>query len=417
MNRTIIKTFILLGLLTGLAGAQHDARLSWDDAVKEMLGSNPESLSSEALKEQYRRKISSAESVLYPQAGAVANYTRANPSSGVEESYSYGLNATYSLYSPSKRSDIRASRLSLAKTEDDSLVLKNKLLFLLRKAFAELLCAQDSLSMAEQTLKRRQDNAALLRLKYNAGRESHAALLETDSLVKYAEWDKDKNMMALKTAQRQLNKVLGRPLSTAVTALEIKSARPPEDFAPFGKYVDGHPSLAGQRVLIDSASEALTRAKSGYLPTADVNANYLFTGYNWPDNEPGWNAGLNLRWNFFTGGQVKADTAAQRAAIAKAMQDLRSSRDSVYVTAEESYYSWRQAYSYVAVQESMLEATRARAWLVQTQYVSGQASYFEWRDVEGQLISTQQQLVTARRDLTAAYAAFIQAIGLGEYPL
>jgi len=161
----------------------------------------------------------------------------------------------------------------------------------------------------------------------------------------------------------------------------------------------------------------LTRARTGYLPTADINANYLFSGTDWPDNAPGWNAGLNLKWSFFTGGQVKANSAARRAAIEKAMQDLRSSLDSVYVSAEESYYAWRQAYSYVAVQESMLEATRARAWLVQTQYVSGQATYFEWRDVEGQLITNQQQLVTARRDLASAYSAFIQAIGLGEYPL
>ncbi|MDD4005277.1 MAG: TolC family protein, partial [Elusimicrobiaceae bacterium] len=196
------KKKILLVVLPLLMAAQTGSKaevisgelLTWDDAVAVMFRANPQNLSSQARKEQYRQKILAAENILYPQAGLTGAYTRTSPAGGYEENYNYGFTASYSLYNPAGRSDIRQSRLDLSQVEQDDILLENKLYYLLRQAFSQLLYAQNSLTLSEQTLQRRQDNAALLRLKYNAGRESRAALLETDALVQSAVWDRDKNL-------------------------------------------------------------------------------------------------------------------------------------------------------------------------------------------------------------------------------
>ncbi|OGS41215.1 MAG: hypothetical protein A3J82_06150 [Elusimicrobia bacterium RIFOXYA2_FULL_69_6] len=61
--------------------------------------------------------------------------------------------------------------------------------------------------------------------------------------------------------------------------------------------------------------------------------------------------------------------------------------------------------------QSSLEAANARAWLLRKQYLAGQASYFEWRNVEEQFIGAENQLLSARRNLAAAHAAFLRALG------
>lgn len=391
--------------------------LSWHEAVSVMLRGNPQNLSSKAQQDYYLKKIAAAEGVLYPQAGVKGSYTRMKENAGYDESYSYGLTASYALYDPASRSDLRQSRIDYRQAETSDQLLKSKLFYLLRQAFTELSYAQDSLALSEQTLKRRQDNAALLQLKYGAGRESHAAMLETDALVKTAEWDRDRCLKNVRIAARNLNVVLGRPLATPARATEISLATVPVSFDGFGRYIDAHPSVREKKLAVDGALEALARAKTGRLPTAMLTANYSWDGYSWPDNEPDWNAGLNLNWNFFTGGKVKNTVQAQRSAVTKAEQDQIAAFDSVYSAAEDGYYLWREAASYVGVAQGMLDAMKDRAWLVQTQYMSGQSTYFEWREVESQLISSQQQLVAARRDLALAYAGFVKAIGLGEYPL
>jgi len=113
----------------------------------------------------------------------------------------------------------------------------------------------------------------------------------------------------------------------------------------------------------------------------------------------------------FASGKLSADLASSKAEIARAEAALKDSREEVFLNAEDAFLTWRQAWAYTDVVKTSLEAANARAWLLRKQYLAGQASYFEWRNVEDQLISAENQLLQARRDLMVSHAAFINSLG------
>ena len=124
-----------------------------------------------------------------------------------------------------------------------------------------------------------------------------------------------------------------------------------------------------------------------------------------------WSAGVSLSLPLFTGGKLSANLDSARADKARAEASLKDTADEVYLNAEDAFLSLRQAWSYLDVVQSSLEAANARAWLLRKQYLAGQASYFEWRNVEEQFIGAENQLLSARRNLAAAHAAFLRALG------
>ncbi|HBE87796.1 MAG TPA: hypothetical protein DDW67_01450, partial [Elusimicrobia bacterium] len=106
-----------------------------------------------------------------------------------------------------------------------------------------------------------------------------------------------------------------------------------------------------------------------------------------------------------------ANVSAARAALAAAEAGLRNSSDEVSLAAEDAFLSWREAYAWLDVAKSSLDAAEARAWLVRKQYLAGQTSYFEWRTVEDSLITEQNDYLSAGRALVLAHAAFVRALG------
>ena len=155
----------------------------------------------------------------------------------------------------------------------------------------------------------------------------------------------------------------------------------------------------------------LAASVSAALPEASANGSYRWSGSDWPEKRNAWSLGAGVSVPLFAGGRLAANLGAARSSLSSAQADLKNVSDEVYLAAEDFFLAWREARAYMDVAKSSLDAAQARAWLVRKQYLAGQASYFEWRNVEEQLISEQNQYLSAGRGLAVAHAAFLQSIG------
>ena len=72
--------------------------------------------------------------------------------------------------------------------------------------------------LAEDVLKRRKEDLVLIKLKYNAGRESSPAVKEAEASLLQAEYDKKQAEEELILAQIELNLLLGRSPSGSAAA-------------------------------------------------------------------------------------------------------------------------------------------------------------------------------------------------------
>ncbi len=387
--------------------------LTLDEAEKAMLASNPQAAAARLDLEASKARFTAARAGFYPAFSAVASYSRSG-TRGIPagDAYSYGVNGTQSLFSPSLPAAVRTAKAAVRTAEAAYDREASGLRYQLKSSFADIINARETISLSEETLKRRAENLDLIRLKYQAGRENKAALLETEAALKTSEWEHEKYKTNLRLLERKLNRLLGRPALSPVPDLRLPAPpEPPEDLASFSPVLENHYSLRSARAALESAGYSVDSAKGARLPQAAATGSYAWNGTAWPYSLNTWSLGASLSLPLFSGGRLSSDLSAAESAKLSAGAALKNASDEVYLNAEDAFLSWREARSYMDVAKSSLDAAEARAWLVRKQYLAGQTSYFEWRNVEEQFISWQNQYLAAGRALEVSHAAFIQAIG------
>ncbi len=406
----MLKPLLLTALL---AAPTADGELTFNEAREEMLAANPQAQAAARNLQAARERLTSARAGLYPYFSASASYSRGG-SQGLApgDSYSYGFSGTQPLFSPALPAAVRSARAAHVSAGAAYDGLASRLGYELKASFAGILNAREALKLSEDTLKRREENLELIRLKYEAGRENKAALLETEAVLKTARWRHERYKKELLLLERGLNRLLGRSPRTAAPGLSLPEApEPPQDLSAFEAKLEEHPSLRSARASVDSARAAEDTSSAGRLPEASASGSYRWSGTDWPDRGSAWSLGASVSLPLFAGGRLSAGVAAARAALAAAEAGLKNSSDEVYLAAKDAFLSWREAYAWLDVSKSSLDAAEARAWLVRKQYLAGQTSYFEWRTVEDSLITVQNDHLSAGRALALAHAAFVRALG------
>jgi len=411
--RPLLALAVVLSLFPPPARAQEAAPITFEDASKLLLLNNPKSAAAASAVDSARGRLAFYRAGMLPQFSAVAYYTRSGGGLALtDESYSYGFSASQPLFSPALPAAARSAEASYRKAQADFALVRSSLLYDLKIAFADLANARETLKLSSETLKRRAENVEIIRIKYEAGRENKAALLETQSVYKTSLWQDENYKKDLRLIERRLNRLLARPPMTAVLTAELPDTpAPPEDFGSFAVRLERHPALSSAWAALGVSQAAVDRSKSGFLPEADANGKYTWDGSDWHDRNKNWSAGISLSLPLFTGGKLTADLESARAEKIRSEASLKDARDEVYITAEDAFLSWRQAWSFMDVIKASLESASARAWLLRKQYLAGAASYFEWRNVEDQLITVENQLLSAKRDLAVSHAAFVKALG------
>ena len=215
----------VITLLLSLSAYARAGALTFEEAEKAMLAANPQAVSAALDLEAARLRVTAARAGFYPSFSASASYTRSG-SQGLPagDSYGYGFSGSQPLFSPSVPAALRSAKASLRVTEASYDSLASGLRFQLKSVFADLLNAREAIKLSEETLKRRSENLELIRLKYQAGRENKAALLETEASLKTAQWQHQRFRKNLLLLERRLNRLLGLiPEELALTLERIRA--------------------------------------------------------------------------------------------------------------------------------------------------------------------------------------------------
>jgi outer membrane protein TolC len=394
-----------------------DPPLSWDDAARIAREKNPSLRSARLAVDSARSAVRASRSGFFPALSADASHSRsdaADDGPGPANSSSLALTLRQSLFSGlGTRADVKAAEARLVSAQAALDAAEAQTAADLRTAFINLLTAQENLSLLRKIRARREDNAKLIQLRFEAGRENRGAALRAQAQLAQARFETDRAGRALETARASLARTLALDSSDALAAtgtfrVEVSSAEP--GFAALSRQV---PDYRKQLAALDEARAGVARARSGFFPEISASLSGRRTGGDWAPATDGWSAGAALSYDLFSGGDTwfgwrRARTEAQRSELA--LEDLRRQLE---VSLRQAFYDLLDAAGAAGVQELFLVASEERAQIARAQYTTGLLSFQDWDLIETDLINAQKQTLTARRDAAAAEAAWRRAQGRG----
>ena len=414
MTRYIVCLTLVISLncyFSHTVGA--DEALTWEECVQEAKKSHPDLISAEAVVNQAQANKTIAISTMLPQISTQLSQSTSKSTRNTTDTYSYGVTAQQLLFDGLKTPyDIAAAAKNVKSAEYNYKVTSADIRLSLRTAFIELLKAQELLTITEDIAVRRKQNADLVQLLYEGGREHKGSLLTAQADLSQAEFEVAKAKRSIIVAQRQLTKELGRTELKPIRAMGTFDIIPTTTTRPdFESLADRTPFLEALVAEKEASRLDLKSAKAGFSPELYANARIGRSDAYWPPDNDEWSVGVSLTFPLFEGGRRWAEVSKARAVLSQIQADERSNRDGIILTLEETWTDWQNAIDTVAVQKHFLQAAEERAKIAQAQYSNGLISFDNWTIIEDALVQAQKSFLDAQANAFIAEASWIQAQG------
>ena len=158
--------------------------------------------------------------------------------------------------------------------------------------------------------------------------------------------------------------------------------------------------------------------KAGYLPTAGLSGSY---GWNKSENpatsflarshSTGLNAGINLSWNLFDGGNTKTRVANAKIALENQEILKEQQMETVENILNNAYESYQNALFILQAQEQNVITNQNNFDRTQERYKLGQVTSIEFRQAQINLLNTQTALNNAKYDAKLFELELLQLTG------
>jgi len=285
----------------------------------------------------------------------------------------------------------------------------------LRASFVELLRLQKLLEVDQRIAARRQDNADLIRLRYEAGREHIGSSLRARAIAEQAAFEVRQTQRRIESQSLAFGRQLGGFFMVpAFVAGDLERMVPAEP-APPGDYT----TIAGRTPAVERltrSAEALKAsilsAQSALWPTATGNVNYGYSGSRASNLKDEASVGLTVSVPLFKGGRNVEGVLESNAEYRAAAEAARSARDQHLAELADRWNAFRDAWEFVAVRSAFLEAARKRSEIVRTQYTTGLSSFQEFDIAEQELADAENAYVQSLADVLLKEANWAQAQGV-----
>jgi outer membrane protein TolC len=275
-----------------------------------------------------------------------------------------------------------------------------------------LLEAQDSIGVTQEIVKIREDELKLITLRYQSGLEHKGSLMDNQASMTKAKFNLEQAVRNLKVAQKQLNVAMGRkdfvPLKVQG---EYSVAEDSHQVLDFKALAQNHPSVKQAVAKERSADFSARAARGNFLPQVSVQAGADRNGSQWPVEDSGLSVGLTVSMPIFEGGLRNAQVSQADSVLRQAEAQLQSTQDSVALSLEQAWESFREAAESVEEAKVSLAANVERSTIAEAQYSTGFITYDNWSIIEDNLVQSKMAYLNAQANALLAEAQWVNAKG------
>lgn len=415
MKRIQNIAFFLFLLFSGIkAVAQNKTVLTWQDCVNEAAKNNPEVAASAQAILQNKAQRWVTGSAMLPQVTSSAGIKRSDTFSGGDAGnrYNYSVKIDQLLFDGLKTyKDIKSATQDIRASEYSYISTSAEVRYNLRKAFIDLLKAQELVPISESIMQRRKQNLGMIKLRYESGREHKGSLLLAEADLAQAEYDLKKARHDISVAEYALRKELGWNNNIPVRVngdFKIGSAGKEPDLKTLA---ENHPLVKKSGAERSSAKYSLDSARLDFFPEINLNAEVGKMSSGITTNEGGWSVGATLSLPIFEGGQRIANERKAKAEFKQMEFNERGEYNAVLSSLEDFWRGLQDATENAAVQKKYLEAYEERSKISRSQYENGLLAFDNWVIIEDNYVRAEKSYLNAEADLLLAEAEWVRAKG------
>jgi outer membrane protein TolC len=432
MNRNFHLFALVLSLASaGSLRAADPSPLTWTQAVKQALQSNPSLASARLGIKAADEGLSVANAGLWPSVNAVAGINRSHNTalqdgplqvSGQESTsagYSGGLQGSWNLFNGFSTLYLRGQRQqALAQAKAQYALSSASLLQSLHLAFNQLLYDQKNNELLKAIADRYHQDTLYQQLEFEAGKTARWTFLKSQSDEAGVKWDLEQNVMNTQADQAAFAGLLGQdPDQSSGLTVEgdlTVAAPPKDDSADWAKLSQTSPAILIQKAATAGADDSLGQAYSSLYPSLSASGNITYSGGDtWGPSNQSYGAGLNLSFNLFNGGGQVAAISQARAQLDASRQDLVDAIHAARSNLRKAWASYQSAFDRLPVQDLAKAAGEERFKTVGALYQSGRAAYLDYEQAESIYTQAQQQDLSTGLNAATAQANYQNALGLG----
>jgi outer membrane protein TolC len=339
------------------------------------------------------------------------------PSGPVSNSYSAQLSLTQNLFSGfSDISNYYLKKTNTQKALADFNSAKSKLSAELKQAYADLYYIQDFKKLAQDIVKRRNDNSRNVKLQYDNGRENKGSLLLSQSYVESAEYDVLTSEHDHEVASETLRRILGLPaeeeiLITANLAKDAVTKEKPN----FSLIAERHPDVISAGFDENISLYNFRTSRAQFLPSLDFSGSYGYSDSKYfPENDK-WSVGLTLSIPLFEGFRSYSSYYSNKAQLNASEFSSKNTKLKITSLIKRSYYDYLEAIQKEKIDENFSKAAVLRAEVARNKYKNGFITFEEWDNIETDLILRQKEMLGSERNRIIKQSIWEQAQGIGVF--
>jgi len=276
-----------------------------------------------------------------------------------------------------------------------------------RLAFLNLYVAQQNTIVQKTIFAYRSENARMIKLFYDSGKEDKGNYLRAQAQINEA-----KNNVSIAMRDEYLARFrLSQILETDVTTVEGKNEVIVPENIYYDSLIKNSPTYIMAKYTLDIAEIADKASVSEFLPDISLNGSYQRSGNSWPPTTSDKSISLNLSYSFFPGGSNIADFKINKYNFEKAKQDFAKTKRDLLYSLKNAYTSLRDAIDSFNTQRVYLSASQERAKISQAKYLNGLMSYNEWDIAQNDYINYQKSMISYGKLALQAEASWYKSYG------
>lgn len=366
-------------------------------------------------------------------ANLVATRSRTSENSGklpagaapFVKDFQFGLSAGYELdlFGKLSRAD-EAAKARLLAQEGSRGVVQTSLIANVAQTYFSLRAFDSQLSLADASLKTRQENLRLQQKRFTAGSIGEADLRLAEAELAASEISQTQAKLALSNVESALAVLLGRS-AKAITTTDIargasidalyKQVSMPAELP--SDLLNRRPDLIAAEQNLIAANADIGQAKSSYFPSLKLTTGLGRESRDLSDlfspSSLLWNVGSSLVQPIFRAGAVgslvEGAEARKRIALGQYVQSVQGAFKDVHDALATSEANQQIE----AASQRRVSALKEALRLSELRYQNGYSSYLEVLNAQRDLLAAETAIIDAKRAHLSAIVNVYKAVGGG----